>query len=211
MSLVLDHVFVLCSPGAPEADRLISLGLREGSSNRHPGQGTANRRFFFADIALELLYISDAREARTGPGRELRLAERAAADGCPFGFVFRLQPGADVPFACWDYQPDYFPTGMIFKVGSCEGGVQEPLRIVMPPGVRKPTVELPPLEPFISVTKVGVDVPASAMSETLEGLNVVPKLRIRRAQSYCMGLHFERGETGQVADLRPDLPLTLNW
>ena len=46
MSLELDHVFVNTAPGAPEADQLLSFGLVEGSSNVHPGQGTANRRFF---------------------------------------------------------------------------------------------------------------------------------------------------------------------
>jgi len=45
---VLDHVFILCSPGAPESGALNRLGLTEGSPNTHPGQGTACRRFFFS-------------------------------------------------------------------------------------------------------------------------------------------------------------------
>ncbi|MGH8238896.1 MAG: hypothetical protein ACREXP_18010 [Steroidobacteraceae bacterium] len=49
----VDHVFVSASVGAPEGDRLLDLGLVEGSPNRHPGQGTANRRFFFANAMLE--------------------------------------------------------------------------------------------------------------------------------------------------------------
>ena len=44
----VDHVFVSASVGAPEGDRLLDLGLLEGSPNRHPGQGTANRRFFWS-------------------------------------------------------------------------------------------------------------------------------------------------------------------
>jgi len=49
LSFAIDHVFVMCSPGAPEAAALIRAGLTEGSANTHPGQGTANRRFFFRD------------------------------------------------------------------------------------------------------------------------------------------------------------------
>ena len=41
----IDHVLIFTCAGAPEADRLIVFGLSEGSPNRHPGQGTANRSF----------------------------------------------------------------------------------------------------------------------------------------------------------------------
>jgi hypothetical protein len=50
----LDHVFVMCAAGAPEAEALVRLGLTEGSSNVHPGQGTRCRRFFLRDQYLEL-------------------------------------------------------------------------------------------------------------------------------------------------------------
>ena len=33
MKYELDHVFVCCAPGAPEAQRLVDLGLAEGSPN----------------------------------------------------------------------------------------------------------------------------------------------------------------------------------
>ncbi len=45
MEFELDHFFVLCSLGAPEASLLTAVGLIEGEPNTHPGQGTANRRF----------------------------------------------------------------------------------------------------------------------------------------------------------------------
>ncbi len=55
----LDHVFVCTARDAPEAERLRALGLVEGTSNVHHGQGTANRRFFFANAMLELLWVHD--------------------------------------------------------------------------------------------------------------------------------------------------------
>jgi Glyoxalase-like domain len=55
MPLEVDHVFICCSSGAPAAEALVRLGLREGSPNTHPGQGTANRRFFFGNAFLDKL------------------------------------------------------------------------------------------------------------------------------------------------------------
>ena len=59
----LDHFFILTEKSAPEAELLTEFGLIEGTSNDHPGQGTANRRFFFSNTTLELLYVRDANEA----------------------------------------------------------------------------------------------------------------------------------------------------
>jgi hypothetical protein len=42
MPLEVDHAFIACALEAPEADALLRLGFVEGSSNSHPGQGTAD-------------------------------------------------------------------------------------------------------------------------------------------------------------------------
>lgn len=90
--MALDHVFVLCAEGAPEAARLIALGLVEGSPNTHAGQGTACRRFFFANAYLELVFVVDEAEARAEPARATRLFERWSrrrTGASPFGIVLR--------------------------------------------------------------------------------------------------------------------------
>ena len=58
MTLRLHHVFIHTAVGAPAARDLLDAGLVEGSPNTHPGQGTANRRFFF-----ESGFLSSGREA----------------------------------------------------------------------------------------------------------------------------------------------------
>jgi len=78
MALELHHLFILTGAGAPQADFLSDLGLIEGARNSHPGQGTANRRFFFSNTMLELLYLRDAEEAANGPGNRLRIVDRTA-------------------------------------------------------------------------------------------------------------------------------------
>jgi hypothetical protein len=88
MNLELDHVFILVEPGAQAVDRLLEQGFQEGSRNTHPGQGTANRRIYFANGMLEFLWVRDAKEAHTGPGRDLRLPARAEnPNASPFGVI----------------------------------------------------------------------------------------------------------------------------
>src|SRR4051794_32639874 len=118
----LDHVFVCVSEGGdPEADRLVSLGLAEGEPNRHPGQGTACRRFVFANAFLGLLGVVVPAEAQAEQARRLGLWERWARrspGACPFGVCLRPSRAevSGLPFPAWDYQPSYLPAPLCFHV-----------------------------------------------------------------------------------------------
>ena len=99
----IDHVLIFSSTGAPEAERLIAFGLTEGSPNRHSGQGTANRRFFFDNAMLELLWVENPEEAQSEGICRLGLWERwsrRGAGACPFGICYRpaSEPGIAPPF-----------------------------------------------------------------------------------------------------------------
>lgn len=72
----VDHVFICVEHGAHEAEVLKRFGLTEGSANRHPGQGTANRRFFFRNAFIELLYLQDFAEVQNELTKPTRLYER---------------------------------------------------------------------------------------------------------------------------------------
>lgn len=116
MALRLHHVFVCSSAGAPEAQALLDAGLVEGSSNTHPGQGTANRRFFFESGFLELLWVHDELEAKSPLTGPTKLWDRWAGRGRaanPFGICFSSADGAGstLPFPCWAYRPDYLSEG----------------------------------------------------------------------------------------------------
>ena len=123
VSLVeLDHVFVCCAVGAPEALLLVQRGLLEGSPNNHAGQGTANRRFFFSNAYLELLWVSDPAEAQREVVLPTQLWERwsrRTEGACPFGIVFRPRTvaTAETPFSTWSYRPPYLPDGLSIDVG----------------------------------------------------------------------------------------------
>jgi Glyoxalase-like domain len=112
MRIELDHLFVCTTPGAPEAEKLVQFGLHEGSPNQHPGQGTANRRFSFANAMIELIWVNDAREAQSQNTRRTLLWERWSGretNASPFGICMRPADSQDTepPFAAWEYRPAY--------------------------------------------------------------------------------------------------------
>ncbi|TGL58865.1 VOC family protein [Leptospira sarikeiensis] len=58
----VDHFYIFIKYPKETGDILVQFGLVESSSNVHPGQGTANRRFFFHNSMLELLYVANPEE-----------------------------------------------------------------------------------------------------------------------------------------------------
>jgi hypothetical protein len=84
----LDHIFICVEPAAREAEALKEFGLTEGTANQHPGQGTSNRRFFFRNAFIELLYLHDLTEIQNELTKPTKLYERLVIkDGkvSPFG------------------------------------------------------------------------------------------------------------------------------
>jgi len=99
----------------------VQLGFIEGSSNTHPGQGTANRRFFFENFMLELVWVADPAEAQSERTRRTRLWDRCEGRDTganPFGIIFRSAgvQSAPAPFPTWSYAPAYLPAGVSMQI-----------------------------------------------------------------------------------------------
>src|SRR5271165_1971882 len=121
MAIFVDHAFIMCDVGGPEADALLSRGFVEGSANVHPGQGTANRRFFFDNFMVELLWVADPAEATSDAVRHTGLWERWVArkdGGSRVGLVFggAAPEGASAPFETRPYFPEYLPAGLSIDI-----------------------------------------------------------------------------------------------
>ncbi len=220
----VDHVFVSASRGAPEARKLIELGLLEGSPNRHPGQGAANRRFFFANAMLELIWVEDAGEARSEneAARRLHLWERCSRrDGaaCPFGVCLRPTAGGEVrnaPFPAWEYRPTYSPVALPVANNSTIDA--EPLLFYIPIHRRMdtaPAEQRQPYEhplPIRELTSVRIFAPGAATaSESLLAALRTGAFSFQRAAQPLLELGFDGERGGGRADLRPVLPLVLLW
>jgi hypothetical protein len=218
VNAIIDHVFICCSAGAFEADALTRLGLKEGSGNQHPGQGTACRRFFFSNAYLELLWVSDPLEAQAAAVLPTRLWDRWSMRGaraCPFGIV--LRPAVDTretgaPFPSWSYRPPYLPSGL-----SIEVALETPLsgpeffylgfqRSRARSGQEDVHHELP----LGALAAASVWRPASGDSETARAVQAAGLVEFHDADEYLLELRFDEANRG-LADLRPSLPLTLRW
>ena len=211
----LDHIMIFCNVGAPEACALTDRGLHEGPGNTHPGQGSANRRFFFPNAYLELLWIENSVEAQSPEARDTRLFERwrgRAKGACPFGLVFRPgSRGPDVPPASWTYAPRYFPPGFTIEVAR-DLPENEPLLFYLPFAKASLVENLGTDEGAVrigSITDVTVHLPQTQMlSPALNSLVASGAVTAEPAREYLLDL-FHSGGTSQVIDLRPQLALRL--
>jgi hypothetical protein len=211
MRMELDHLFVCTAAGAPEAEDLIRFGLREGPPNRHPGQGTANRRFAFANAMIELLWVSDPDEVQNQGSARTLLWERwcgRASRSCPFGICLRPSDpqNAGLPFPAWEYQPAYLPDPLVLHIG--EASIEEPMWVYLsfmrrvdreqrfvghPIGLREITaLNLTTSVPLLSPASRRVL--ESGILSTQEGSE--PLLEIE----------FDGHGRGQTVDFRPRLP-----
>ena len=219
MSVVLDHVFICTEPGAPAAERLRHIGLTEGTPNRHPGQGTACRRFFFRNAMLELLWVEDSEETQNEQTRRTRLWERWSATGSdtsPFGIIVRPNRSDDVcPFPSWEYRPATMP-GLVLQIA--EGtGLGEPMWCYMEAG-RAPA-DAPPesrqvlVHPtgFREVTRVRIAGPRCEEEAVTLAMANMGVIAVETAAEHLLELQFDDGRQWNQADMRPGLPLVLRW
>jgi hypothetical protein len=219
----LDHLLILAMPGAPEAERLLALGLLEGTPNSHPGQGTANRRFFFHNAMLELIYITDEAEARSALVAPTRLWERAnwrRTAACPFGLCLRGVDGAEAdppPFATSDYRPPYLPEGVAIQLARGTLAV-EPFLFINPVGHRPdaaPSEERQPLAHPLGVREItAIHVVSAGCELPSDPLDAVRRLGLAsfsQGAGHLLEVTFDGGAQGGAADLRPELPLMLRW
>jgi Glyoxalase-like domain len=216
----LDHVFICCSLGAPEAAALLGLGLTEGSSNSHPGQGTACRRFFFKNAYLELFWVRDPQEAQSPSASPTRLWDRwsrRGAPACPFGLVFRAQADErdpTPPFATWSYRPSYLPPDIAIEVASGTPLTEPGLfyfRFARSPDAlqREPTRHALPLRELTDVTiSLPTAGPLSPAAQAVESSGLVS---FSGADTHLLNLAFDGATRSESRDLRPALPLVLRW
>ncbi len=216
----LDHVFVMCDVGAPEAAALHALGLREGSSNAHPGQGTACRRFFFGNAYLELMWVADADQARAPAAAPTRLWDRWSQrrrGASPFGLVLRGGPNAadTAPaWPTWTYRPAWLSKEQSIEFAR-DTRLEEPEIIALPflrerVGAGVEPVDHDFLLTDITAVRCGLG-DAARLSPALRSLEDLGIVTFESAREPTLRLGFAGGDEGKTMDLWPTLPLVLEW
>jgi hypothetical protein len=103
--LELDHVFCFVDPAGDWAQRANAAGFVLDDGIEHAGQGTRNRRLWFAENYVEFLWISSPADAAANP---LHLDRRT----CPFGIG--AAGSLDDKSQFWAYHPPYAPGATIW-------------------------------------------------------------------------------------------------
>ena len=219
---------IICSsaprPAAPEAAWLVEFGLVEGSPNVHPGQGTANRRFFFDNAFLELLWVADAAKAQAdGPARRMRLWERWSGAGLPRArsasvFGLRMRARAKLHFrrgsidrrTCpirWRFTSDrirmWSPSRSCF---TSPLPVDRTATIPTPPGGSRQHPAGPRVITSVSIVRSSAAEPSAVLRAVAIAC---PWLKIEAGGENLMELGFDDGRTGKTADFRQVLPLVI--
>jgi hypothetical protein len=222
MAFEFDHLFIFTEVGAHEADRLVSFGLVEGTPNIHPGQGTANRCFFFHNAMLELLWVHDPEEAKSELIYPTRIWERweNRNDGvCPIGICLRPALGSSntVAFSSWAYSPPYLPETLSIAIGTNSNVLTEPM-LFQTPFSKRPdqyTTKAPPLKHHFGlreITRVELVSPASdSLSPEFQAVVDTNQVRVRLGAEYYVELGFDGEVQGHQVDFRPELPLLMSW
>ncbi|WP_256105957.1 VOC family protein [Streptomyces sp. ODS05-4] len=214
--LQFDHLvlFVKSERDASAAVTVLEdAGYCAGSSNKHPGQGTANRRVFFDNAYLEFLFptnlhvVASPAIARTGIAQRFRY-------GCPFGVGLREMSDGNLPFPTWEFGPHYLPDSARIRMASCSSDAWQPLLFTISFEARPDHDAREPLEHAAGRTSIGEALITSpGMNSSNPAMVAVSRLApltfsdgARPACEVVLELARSRG----VVDLHPFVPVRLH-
>jgi Glyoxalase-like domain len=211
MRIELDHLFVCTTPGAPEAEKFVQFGLHEGPPNQHHGQGTANRRFAFANAMIELFWVTDASEARSQSARRTLLWERWSGrehNASPFGICLRPVDPQDtgLPFPAWEYRPAYLPDPLVMHIGDV--GIEEPMWVYLS-FMRRAQREQWFIEHPIGIreiTGLTLTTPVPLRSNVSQKIVESGILASRTGATSLLEIEFDGNRRKEQMDFRPHLP-----
>ncbi|MGH1365533.1 MAG: hypothetical protein ACRBF0_18365 [Calditrichia bacterium] len=221
MNYEIDHLFILSEFEAPQAEELVKFGWTEGSRNTHPGQGSANRRFYCRNAMLEFLWITDKVEATTGEAGRLKLYDRSKwrnNKSSPFGICLRptsLPPQA-LPFPTWLYKPEYFPDIAGIQMSDEPDSLLSPEVFMLPFPERQedyPPKRQQPLKhqfggEYLTKTTLHGQFPDSSLAlAELAKHNII---ELKQGSSPTLELTLDSGTHGRM-DFRPQIPLIINY
>jgi Glyoxalase-like domain len=215
MTIELDHLFICSQVNAPEIEQLLDLGLVEGRSNSHPGQGTANRCIFFENFMLELLFAINEEEISNPIIKPTQLRERCnyhQTGYSPFGIAFRrTEVDSELLFETWAYKPPYLPNNLQIDVASHTAS-HEPFLFVIP--FKK--VQAQPINHPLGihkVSKVKITIPSSqSFSEAIAHIHDAQgAVEFLSGTDDLVEIEFDDANESQQQDFRPLLPLTICW
>lgn len=132
----IHHIFIFTDDNGKIADELINFGLTEGSNRAHVGQGTINRKFYFDNFYLEILWVHNETEIKSEQTKLTGLFQRAdfrTNNSSPFGLCVVNSDDTENLFEkSFKYQPEYFPKGEFIDIIKNENQTDLPWTFRLP-------------------------------------------------------------------------------
>jgi hypothetical protein len=233
--VAIDHVWITVSPGAPERKALVEHGFSIArAENRHDGQGTASITVEFQNGYLELVWLDET--VAVAPGMELavdkfrRRMQWRTSGWAPIGVgLHRTAPTDEplpwpvwkIPAASWLKEGTHMEMLTPREKGSAPSVFVEPrylyvderrnLEIIRAGG--DAAVDFKHANGTRRLTAVKVFAPSAAAldgppTQDLERMNVV---RFATSKTWLLQLTLDDAAQGKRADLRPALPLVIEY
>ncbi len=200
----IDHIFVFSSCQGKETDELVDFGFVEGSNRVHPGQGTVNRKIYFENFFLEIVWVHNEAEIRSDNVSKIKLWERSdfLNNGhSRFGLGFVNTPDTDKLFrTAIRYQPEYFPTGTSFEILTHEQNPYLPWTFRLP--LAAPKKQKEPIDHANGIrklTKAVFDIHTKEVStEFTSLLEANAAVEFHQSSRNALTLEFDHGRNGQI-------------
>jgi len=225
MSFEIDHIFILTSKDAPEAQLLIDFGFTEGPNRVHKGQGTANRCFYFDNVALELLWVYDENDAQNTITLPTTLWDRwqhRLHSTSAFGLCLRCsnKNNNTAPFKSWKYKPDLFPGDMYVSIADSVTLLSEPFIFFSPMGHRPDEGDYANEQVrqhkigFRELTSIVLNTLPADTSDAFQSLLEHEIIAVNSNLNNKIELHFDGAKSGNSLDFTkfsPGIPLVIKW
>lgn len=212
--MTIDHIFIFTDDKGKVAEELVDFGLSEGSNRIHVGQGTANRKFYFENFFLEILWVHNVQELTSDKTKPMGLWERAEYQttlASPFGLCLVHTEDTDSVFKnALKYQPAYFPPGMEIDILKNEDQTDLPWTFRLPfRGQEKhdqePTVHK---NGIARLTRAVFEYKTTSGNEFLEKFKNQSTIQFMESSRNWLHLIFDHGNQGKRQDFE-NLNLTI--
>jgi hypothetical protein len=212
----IDHIFIFTDDNGKIADKLVEFGLVEGSNRVHVGQGTTNRKFYFDNFFLEILWVHNEQEIKSDLVKPIGLWQRAdykRNQFSPYGLCIVKSDDNNGLFEnSFEYQPDYFPNGMTIEILRNENQPQLPWTFRLPfKGQKKNEKEPKNHKNGIQrLTKVNFNYKNSQTDKYLNFFSEESNIDFTVSEDYGMTLTFDNNKQGH-REYFADLKLTIEY
>ena len=212
----IDHIFIFTDDNGKIADDLVDFGLTEGSNRIHVGQGTTNRKFYFDNFFLEILWVHNLNEITSDKTKPMGLWQRAEYKTnhfSPFGLCIVNSDDTETLFKkAFKYQPDYFPQGMEIDIIKNEDQIDLPWTFRLPfKGQKKAENEPTKHKNEISVlTKVIFEYKSISENTFLDHFKNQNDIQFLESSRHWINLIFDNRKQGKKQDFEK-LKLTIEY